>query len=351
MENTNAPVIQLPPAPSELLPPEIRSAFLDDEVTAIRRIGGGMVNATLYAEAASQRLVVQRLAPIFSPDMVQDYQAVTNHLRQDGWEMPDAVPTRSGRLTAADHAGNVWRAVTYLESDAAQGIRIEDMQDPETYGRLLGKLHASLRKFDYTPRFGLPHFHDTAYYAEQLAAAKPDIPTDKGRRFGAVLLKSLDIQPPLSESKPQLIHGDPRTANILHRDGKPFTFIDWDTLMKGSTWIDLGDMLRSVAEDAVLEDKPVPVDKLAQIAEGYRQAFSPETDSRTFQGGALRAAQTIALELAMRFVADYKDGDEGYFAWDTLHYGSRHEYTMDRATYQMAIFRQIQKYIKENQYD
>lgn len=328
------------------IPPEVATAYRAGDATEVHKIGNGMVNDTLYVDTGHRKLILQRLSPIFSADMTEDYDVVAKHLMAAGWEIPAVVRTTDGQLAVTDTDGRLWRAQSYIGSDApVQGDQIPgssetaNVQPPyNRYGQLLGSLHRDLATLDYTPRFALPHFHDTAYYAGQLCAALPDLPNKSAITFAETLHKTYEKLPLLPDTKAQLIHGDPRTANILHRDGRPFTFIDWDALMVGEPWLDLGDMLRSIAEDAIIGGRPVPVDGLNELVESYRLAAHPKAEKVAFHAAAILAARLLALELAMRFAADYQDDEKGYFGWDESHYKSRHEYTLERARLQWTIY-------------
>ncbi|HSH31981.1 MAG TPA: aminoglycoside phosphotransferase family protein [Candidatus Saccharimonadales bacterium] len=330
---------------NQIIPPEIEASFAPRGAISVRRLGEGIINATLLLEnSEGQSLVLQRLSRIFDAELIDDYGVVSNHLKREGWEIPGLVETVDGRLYDTDESGNLWRAFEYVQSDSDK-IEAEKIESLAAYGVLLGKLHRSLAKLDYRPQFGIPHFHDTEYYAGVLESVQADLPEAETQQFADRLLTAYHDMTPLPSVKEQLIHGDPRLENILHRNGEPFTFIDWDTLMHGSVWIDLGDMLRSLAGKAVAAGQPVPIQALVSVAEGYRQATHPQDSPKEFQAVALKSAQFIALELAMRFTADYKDGAAGYFMWDEAAYPSRHMHNMFRARQQWAIVAQLQAHI------
>lgn len=326
---------------SELLvPTEVAEAYLPDDPGRLRKLGNGMINLTLLAEGSQGPFVLQRLSPIFSAETVYDHLIVADHLQRDGWSVAHPVPTAKGDLYTRDRSNTLWRAQEYLSCDQEQD-RPLDLSTWESAGSMLGRLHTSLKKLEYEPRFQLPHFHDTAYYAHELEKALPSLPTSDGKMLTRDILYAYGTIEALPDDAEQLIHGDPRTANMLFQHGKPYTFIDWDTLMKGPVWLDIGDMLRSVAEDEIQKSRDLPIGPMLAIIEGYRQAARPEASVRAFRSDALRAAQLLAIELAMRFAADYKDGSEGYFLYDSQQYSDRHAFTKERAAQQMEIYRQI----------
>ncbi len=332
----------------QILPREIETSYMPSGLARARKLGEGMINATMLAESATgQKLVLQRLSPIFGTDLITDYDVISHHLKIEDWEIPRLVKTTTEQLYETDNSGAIWRAFEYIKSDPDE-VETEKLGSLAIYGELLGKLHRSLAKLDYHPQFALPYFHDTQFYAGVLEAVLSDLSESETQQFAKKLLTTYRETPPLPTTGGQLIHGDPRISNILHRDGVPFAFIDWDTLMHGTVWIDIGDMLRSVSENAVKAGMTVPIEALAEVAEEYRKVARPQDNPHEFQTGALKAAQLIALELAMRFTADYQEGEAGYFTWDASTYLSRHEHNMIRARQQWEIFTQIQTYIGTN---
>jgi hypothetical protein len=54
---------------------------------------------------------------------------------------------------------------------------------------------------------------------------------------------------------------------------------------------------------------------------------------------------TITLELAARFLADYFN--DNYFGWDPKRYKSRRAHNLARARGQIALFKDLQKKMKQ----
>lgn len=328
----------------QLIPSEVQAAFDLAPIADASLVSGGMINRTVIADTSHGRNVVQRLSPIFAEAQIDDYAAVVPGLRTQGWEVPELILTTTGENRMHDDKGGLWRGFEFIPSDESlpRDSKEARVADPAAYGEILARLHRTLRTIDYSPTFQLPHFHDTPYYAAALEEVVQGIPTTRGVDIANTALSAYETVPPLPDTTQQLIHGDPRTANILHREGKPFTFIDWDTLMLGTIWMDIGDLLRSLSEDAVLNGDPVPVATLGKIAEGYRQVAFPEVAPDAFRQQAFTAGQRIAAELAMRFIADYQDGDAGYFQFDPSKYLNRHAFTAERAALQLDIYKQLE---------
>jgi len=110
------------------------------------------------------------------------------------------------------------------------------------------------------------------------------------------------------------IHGDTKIENFLfcQSTGKVVSLVDLDTVM-AHTWLsDWGDMIRSmvnVAGETTTDWENVAVDKDVYrcVAEGFLKTSSTITGSEIERMPL--APAVIALELGVRFLADYLRGD------------------------------------------
>ncbi len=296
------------------VPQDVIRGFFGDTTTTTGSFGNGLINRTFLANSRGQRRILQELNAAFDQALVADNAAVAGKLAVAGWDTPQTIPTVDGALWHRDQLDRLWRQLSFIESDGGvpSVLSQESLYD---VGALLGKLHTTLATLDYKPTSGIEHFHDTAYYAGHLEGLKHRLPNSEARDLANDLLHAYRALPKLPLEKPQLIHGDPQLTNILFRDGKPYTYIDFDTVMQGSIWLDIGDLLRATLANGLAADHAPAAETLHAIVEGYRTVARPEANSATFYATALLATQHIALELAMRFMNDMVDTD--YFAWDS----------------------------------
>ncbi|MEP7162954.1 MAG: phosphotransferase [Candidatus Moraniibacteriota bacterium] len=148
------------------------------------------------------------------------------------------------------------------------------------------------------------------------------------------LIQNLDIYSPVLTEHYQLIHGDPRVENILFSStGNPFTFIDYDTLMLGSTYIDMGDCLRSLMS---VEDIAIPVCRFQEFVSGYSLG-NPMVKIQDAQ--VLSALKYVTLELTLRFFID--SIEQNYFSWNPKLYRTAAEQNEDRAWQYWNLFKKI----------
>jgi len=139
-----------------------------------------------------------------------------------------------------------------------------------------------------------------------------------------------------------VIHGDTKLDNFLFSGstGKVRSLIDLDTIMP-NTWLsDWGDMVRSLVNTAG-EKEPdiqkidVEMDVFRAMARGFLGSARNINTEET--GLMVEAAQIMALELGIRFLADYVRGDT-YFK---LGHSEPWDLNKTRAMVQFAVFEKL----------
>lgn len=321
-----------------LAPPEISTTFYPDGIDQEKVLVGGSVNTTLLITAADQqRTILQRLSPIFNESMAEDFDIVSNHLWAEGWEVPEAVRSTDGIAYVPDETGSLWRSFSYIESDGR--VPEADSVSVIALSGLLGSLHDSLSRLDYIPRFQLPNFHETTYYADKLEGMLSQLVNPEARHLGAKAIRLARSQA-IDQEPVQLIHGDPKMANALYRDGAPFTFIDFDTLMKANPLIDVGDMIRSVAGKLAGKNPDFKLRDMEPVIGAYYEAAKPLSNETAFMRLALNAGQVITLELGIRYLIDSVEG--AYFDWDKETFASSTEQNIAKAHAQWQTYEVLQ---------
>lgn len=314
------------------------------------------------------------------------------------WETIQLIPTREGKEfleTSGEGAGECWRMMTRIRH--AQTYRsLRQIPDPhmrmriaEEAGRglaLFGNLTAGM---DVSAiEVPLPGYRDTELYYSQLNAALAEcrspqqaeeyLPADPKVRnsterhflvqinheeyrarhedpqlrrlidlalaeqsFGLTLAMKLKS----GELKRVIVHGDTKLDNFLFstRTGKAKALVDLDTIMP-HTWLsDWGDMVRSLVNisgerEADLNKIDVDTGIFKALARGFlgftRSAEASEIELM------VEAAQVMALELAVRFLADYLRGDS-YFR---LAPGEPQDLNKIRAMVQFRLFQRMRGY-------
>jgi hypothetical protein len=309
----------------------------------------------------------------------------------DEWETIQLVPTKEGK-DYLNLSGTCWRMMVKIPR-AHTYRSLHQIPDPrkrlrvaEEAGRglaLFGNLTAGMDA--NSVGLPLPGYRNTALYYEQLLSilaecrtrseAETYLPADPLLRRSVAPDFLVHIDPPEYQrrlSNPQVrraidvalacrpfgltlitklasgelkhvvIHGDTKLDNFLFSTltGKVKALVDLDTIMP-HTWLsDWGDMVRSLVNVAGerepdLDKITVDLDILEALAKGFlgtTQNFEPgEAELMT------QAPQIMALELGVRFLADYLRGDS-YFR---LRPEEPSDLNMVRAMVQFRLFERL----------
>jgi Ser/Thr protein kinase RdoA (MazF antagonist) len=320
----------------------------------IAELPGGLINATYVVRlAGAPHAVVQRMHPIFAPEVNLDIAAVTTHLAARGLTTPRLLATLDGRAWH-DHEGRAWRALSWVE-----GITVHAVPDPawaEAGGRLVGEFHRAVADLahDYaSSREG----HDMAARLGRLAehVAAPGEPAmDRGGdpaaaaavreavELGREILDAARDLPAMPDVPRRHCHGDLKISNLLFADApvRGVCVVDLDTLGLSTMAFEIGDAMRSWCNPHKEDAGRVTFDlsTFAAAIRGFRAVADPilGDDERT---AIVVGLETVCLELAARFTTDVFRDD--YFGWDPARFPSRRAHNLVRARGQLALGRAV----------
>ncbi len=298
-------------------------------------VDAGLINHTLLADDPP-RYVVQRLNPIFRPEVHDDIEAVTAHLAARGMVTPRLLRTDNGTLCATDDDGATWRVMNYVPGVTVH--RVDSAARAHAAGALVGRFHAAVDDLDWDYHHVRPGAHDTELHMRRLDEAVRD---GEARALADEILGawstwegSLDL--PLRHA-----HGDLKLSNLRFSiDGEGLCLLDLDTLSRQTLDVELGDAWRSwcnpVGEDAV--EACFDLDVFAAAVVGYQSARPLSRAERRALGGA---AERIALELSARFCRDV--AEDRYFGWNADRFPSRAAHNLFRARGQFNLARSARR--------
>lgn len=305
-----------------------------DKVVSIRRLSGD-VNATFFIESGHRKIILQRLSKIFDSKLIDDFQVISSHLHSNGWEVPALITTKHHNNYARDNENYLWRALTYIESTGTP-----KNLDLISLGQIIAKFNNTLAELDYLPLYKVPHYRDTPYFANKLESLCKELKPAPSLVATQVIADYAEL-PKLPAIKQQLIHADARAGNILFHGSKAFTLIDYDTVMMGTIWIELGDAVRSLVEQDLLYGSTTSKQNLKKFTDAYIAESTYDYEKDYFYQTVMLAASYISLELTMRFLNDTVE--DYYFAWENTPYKSRYDYLMFRIDQQQEIYQRIRR--------
>lgn len=307
-------------------------------------LAGGLINQTFLVAEADRSAVLQRLHPIFRPELHFDIAAITAHLANKGVTTPRLLSTRSGALFVQDARGQVWRMLTFLRGRTF--ARVESPAIAHSAGHLVGRFHVAVSDLRHTFHFTRPGAHDTPAHLEKLRLTLEA--QQAHPRFSAVaqvgdqILQHARALDPLPTLPTRIIHGDLKIGNLLFDldTEQAIALLDLDTMAELTIPVELGDALRSWCNPAGEDEAAAHLQPaLFEAAiHGYAESCRSLL-SETERASIVLGVETIALELASRFAADALL--ESYFGWDPARYATRGEHNLVRAKSQLSVARSV----------
>ncbi|MBO4378272.1 MAG: aminoglycoside phosphotransferase family protein [Clostridia bacterium] len=332
-----------------------RFALQGNPVTAVP-YGNGHINRTfLITTDTGMRYMLQAVNGHVFPDtdgLMRNISLVTEHLRSHGAEhVLTVVPTADGRLYDRDEEGCAWRVFEYIENSVCLE-RAETEKDFYQSAVAFGRFQRLLRDFPASSLTEtIPHFHDTPKRFSDFRAAVERDRCGRAERVRKEIASALEreskaasLTGPLGNGTLPLrvTHNDTKLNNVLldARTGEPMCVIDLDTVMPGAAAYDFGDSIRFGASTAAEDEKDLDRVSLSlPLYEAYARGFLSECGEgmSTEELMSLRmGAWMMTMENAVRFLADYLDGDVYYSI-------SRPEHNLDRCRTQLRLAEDMER--------
>lgn len=313
------------------------------EVAGALRLGKGHINDTFAVytqqpDGKTKRFVLQRINTyVFkNPEkLMENIVGVTAYLRgsisaQGGnpdRETLTVVAAKSGSNLYKAPDGGMWRCYLFIEDAVCYQKALSPAMFQDV-GSAFGKFTAMLKDYPaHTLHETIPDFHNTPMRIKMLAdrAERDEFSRSSKCReeLEFALSRAEDcgiLQNLLQEGRMQLkvTHNDTKLNNIMidNKTGKGICVVDLDTVMPGLIVHDFGDAIRFGANTASEDEKLSGISFFSmELYESYARGFLEAAGSSMT---ALEkqmmpwGARIITLELGIRFLTDYLDGDR-YF--------------------------------------
>lgn len=303
------------------------------------RVTEGLIHLTFRVGAPPDGVLVQRVHPIFGPQVHLDIDAVTAHLAERGVATPRLVRTSQGELWVEDDG--IWRVQTLLPGRTVE--RVSSPRVAAAAGRRLGAFHRALSDCDHV-FVHRRRVHDVALHERALRstldeeAHHPLWP--RVAPVAEALLTQVGALGARGGLPQRVLHGDPKISNLLFEGDEATAWVDLDTVGRLDLPTELGDAFRSwcnpVGEDG--EAPGLDLVLLEAALRGYALGSdglvtAPEREQ------IVEGLLGVCLELGMRFAADALA--ESYFGWDPERFDSAGEHNLHRARVQLGLARSV----------
>lgn len=306
--------------------------------------GSGYINSTyrvtILSPQGRRRFILQRVnqGVFHHPrQVIANIERVTEHLRRviaaEGGDPARGtltlIPSKDGRHYILDDQGELWRMYVFIEGTTALDAA-RTPQEFELSGEAFGRFQRQMNGFDAKSLYEtIPGFHDTPARYRQLEDAamrdavgrrsgvEDELAFIRARRGDVSLLADALAR---GEIPLRVTHNDTKLNNVLLDavTGEGVCVIDLDTVMPGMAAYDFGDAIRFGACTAAEDERDLDRVNLSltlyeAFTRGYLAGAGGTLTRREAELLPL-GAKLITLEQAMRFLADYLNGDVYYGA-------------------------------------
>ncbi len=313
---------------------EKAAARFGNENFTWKPLGAGLINDTYYVSyAGGTNLVLQKINTHSFP---QPLQLIRNYERMAAWleahppaiPIPHLVQTVDGSSCWIDEKGDCWRATAWIPGTYSPPF-LENTEMAVDAARAYAGFIASLGGAaiaDWEP--AIPGFHDLSQRYHQFEAAMHG--AELFRRMKAThIISSLrersdylrfyeEMMARPTDYPERLQHHDCKLSNLLFdkKTHRVVAITDLDTVMPGSFFSDLGDMVRSMTctepEDSVEWDKiAVDEDRYHAIVNTFRETLKGQLTAAEQEHLHL-AGRLITYMQALRYTTDFLQNDIYY---------------------------------------
>ena len=347
--------------------PVVKRFQFAGECLDVRPYGAGHIHDTYVVcfrspDGTIPRYILQRLntAVFQQPErLMENIERVTVHLKgkivaAGGDPMRktlNLVPARDGKVFVKTGAGEYWRAFHFIERAQTYEKAIgagHVFQLAKAYGRFLKlfcdfplqQLHETIPDFHHMNRRCQTLMEAAKRDTEHRArSARSEIGFVEDRVDDVSLFVDLLEQ---GELPRRVVHNDTKLGNVMIDDktGEGLCVIDLDTVMPGLSLYDFGDLVRSAANPAAEDEQDlskvgIDLAVFERCVGGYLEGTGDVLSVKEMELFPL-AAKLIALELGMRFLTDYLNGDVYFKA-------HREAHNLDRCRVQFRLVEAMER--------
>ena len=329
-------------------------------------IHSGHINSTYMAtfkepSGHKAQYIFQRINEKVFKDpfaVMRNVEMVTRHInwkvlrvKKDlGGQTLNLYPARGGRFYAQGKGGGVWRCYNYIEGCKTYDI-VENTRQAYQAGHAFGSFQDLVSDINVDDiEETIPDFHHTPKRYErflEVVEADPcgrvsstleEIDFIKARRDVTSKLIALSEEGVLPT---RITHNDTKINNVMidTETDEAVCVIDLDTVMPGLSLYDFGDLVRTVVSPAAEDETDLSKVEMRMpmfeaLAEGYMDGCDclceKEIENLAFAG------KLISLEVGIRFLTDYLEGDVYFKTQRDLH-------NLDRARTQLKLVEKLEE--------
>lgn len=297
-------------------------------------ISGGLINSSFKLKQENgASLLLQKINKNVFKDPVkvqENYLQIWNHVNahQLSLILPEPITCAPQQFLYKDSAGDYWRAFRFMENSMTCAVA-NTTEQAFTTAATFARFTASFSDFDTRwLHHTIPDFHNLSFRYQQMESAlEKDVAGRKEsvinyineilqrvhyKEFYERITRSTGAYPL------RVMHHDAKIANVLFSniDNSVICAVDFDTVMPGYYFSDMGDMIRSMScsldegstdFDAIFIKKDI----YNAIHSGYLSVMGSNLTNAELQHIHHPGLLMIYMQ-AMRFLTDHINGDIYY---------------------------------------
>lgn len=343
------------------------------EFVAGEEIQSGHINSTYrasyqQAEGDIRHYILQAINRHVFKDpyaVMRNVETVTRHInarvllmdRDLGGQTLNLFPARVGGTWIEDGNGTIWRCYNFIEGCVTYDI-VENPRQAYQAAHAFGAFQNLVSDLDARLIVEtIPDFHDTRKrFFRLLDVASADVcgRLDSVRKEFDFIFKRENLIGLLLDLAAagkipiRVTHNDTKINNVMidAETDEAVCVIDLDTVMPGIALYDFGDLVRSATNPAAEDERDLSkvcmhMPLFEALVEGYLDAAGNFLN-QTEIDHLVHSGKLLALELGIRFLTDYLEGDI-YFKTH------RENHNLDRARTQLKLVESMEKQEAEMQ--
>jgi Ser/Thr protein kinase RdoA (MazF antagonist) len=324
-------------------------------------IGNGLINLSykVTSKLTGGSILLQEINQHVFPEpaiLQGNYELLWNYLRSENipFVLPQPKNFAGDTDLFFDSRDHCWRVFEFI--DGAQTFSIaENPAQAKTVARTFAGFTASFKTFDIDRlQATIPGFHNLSLRFKQFQESLHSHHFDRLLKSASLIdeLKQrekyanfYDVVTESPEFPQRVMHHDAKISNILfdEESGQVICPVDFDTVMPGYYFSDLGDMIRSMAcshdEDAKdLENLLIRKEFYLTILEGYLEVMGDQLTTAEKKYIHYTGVLIVYMQ-ALRFLTDYLNGDVYYRV-------NNPEQNFARANNQLTLLKRLEDFLK-----
>lgn len=318
-------------------------------------LGNGLIHQTYKVCSAEKCVVVQKIntSVFHNPDaLIYNYKIVFDEVQSQS--IPVMVPNKKGNFLFLDEEKNYWRATQFVANTYSPSSIKNERQAFVTANTFAAFTQSLKNIIPQQLQPAIENFHNLTWRYMQFETAF-ELASEEKKEKAADIITSIFERKHLVRFYEYLtknagfikriLHHDCKIGNILFddKDDSVVCVVDLDTVMPGSFFSDLGDMIRTIAameNEESTEWKNIDID--ARLYEAVLNGYLSGLELTQIENENIHHAGLLMIYMqAMRFVTDYLRGD--------IYYAIKHpEHNYNRAYNQIILLQQLEKFLLKN---